>query len=111
MHWWRRFQRGTNNPELVAEVLGRYLRLPVARRLLSRKYRPPQATLTVHRRLVNVRKSMRLRWRRKLSAKRVLLVDDVLTTGATCSEAARVLLKAGVQDVVAAVVARAEGED
>ena len=41
----------------------------------------------------------------------MLLVDDVLTTGATCSEAAKTLKKAGAARVVVAVVARAQGKD
>jgi predicted amidophosphoribosyltransferase len=40
---------------------------------------------------------------------RVVLVDDILTTGATCSEAAKVLKQSGAAAVVAAVVARADG--
>jgi ComF family protein len=111
MHWRRRLVRGANGPELLAEVLGRRLRRPVATHLLSRRYRLPQGSLTPHRRRLNLRGTMSLRRGRKPSAARVLLVDDVLTTGATCSEAARVLRQAGVEEVVVAVLARGEGED
>jgi predicted amidophosphoribosyltransferase len=45
------------------------------------------------------------------SGLRVLLVDDILTTGATCSEAARTLREAGAAAVAAAVVARAQGAE
>jgi predicted amidophosphoribosyltransferase len=44
-----------------------------------------------------------------LKGKTVLLIDDVLTTGSTCSESARTLRSAGAARVVAAVLARAEG--
>jgi len=48
-----------------------------------------------------------MRKRLDLDGARVLLVDDILTTGATCSEAARALKEAGAETVLAAVVARA----
>jgi ComF family protein len=111
MHWRRRMVRGASSPELIGEVLGRRLELPLARRLLTRRHRPPQGSLTPPRRRQNLRGAMSLRWGHKPTATRVLLVDDVLTTGATCSEAARVLRQAGVTEVVVAVLARGEGED
>jgi predicted amidophosphoribosyltransferase len=110
MPWRRRLQRGANSAELLAEVLGRRLQRPVSPRLLARRYRPPQGALTPARRRANLRGTMHIGWGRKPPAGRVLLVDDVLTTGATCSEAARVLRKAGADDVVVAVLARGEGE-
>lgn len=110
MHWWRRLWQGTNSPELLAEILGRRLQRPVAARMLRRRRGPPQTNLSAHRRRLNLRGAMRVRWRRDLSGLRVLLIDDVLTTGATCSEAARALRKAGAADVVVAVLARGEGE-
>lgn len=109
MHWWRRCVRGANSPEIVAEILGRNLKLPV-KELLRRRWRPPQGSLTAHRRRSNLRGAMWLRWRQEVSGKRILLVDDVLTTGATCSEAARVLKSGGAAEVVVAVLARGEGE-
>lgn len=109
MHWWRRCVRGVNSPEIVAEFVGRNLGLPV-KRLLARGRRPPQGSLAPHRRRTNLRGAMWLRRRRDLSGLRILLVDDVLTTGATCSEAARALKTAGAADVVVAVLARGEGE-
>lgn len=111
MHWWRRCVRGINSPALTAEVLARRLRLPLASRLLVRRYRPPQASLTAAQRRTNLKGAMRARKSRRLAGARVLVVDDVMTTGATCSEAARALLKAGAADVVTAVLARTEGED
>jgi ComF family protein len=110
MHWWRRCLRGINSPEIVAEAVSRRLRRPLLTRLLRRRARPPQGSLTPHQRRFNLRGAMSVRSRRSLAGLRVLLVDDVLTTGATCSEAARVLRKAGAADVVVAVLARGEGE-
>jgi ComF family protein len=112
MHWWRRCLRGTNSAALLAEVLARRMKVPLATRLLRRpKYRPAQATLPASQRRVNVRNTMRARQSARLAGRRVLVVDDVLTTGATCSEAGRALRAAGAADVVAAVMARTEGED
>lgn len=109
MHWWRRCVRGASSPEIVAEFVGRNLGIPV-KRLLRRQWRPPQGSLTAHRRRTNLRGAMRLRRWHDVGGKRILLIDDVLTTGATCSEAARALKSAGASDVVVAVLARGEGE-
>ena len=58
----------------------------------------------------NVRGAFRVRPRRYDKGSRILLVDDVLTTGATCSEAASMLKKAGAKTVAVAVIARTEGQ-
>src|SRR5688572_2887077 len=110
MHWWRRVRQGTNSPDLLAEIIGRRLGRPVAARMLRRRWRPPQGGLSPHRRRLNLRGAMRVRRRRDLAGLRILLIDDVLTTGATCSEAGRALRQAGAADVVVAVLARGEGE-
>lgn len=111
MHWTRRLLRGTNNPDLVAECLGRPLGIPVVRTLARRRYTSPQRNLLPRERFRNVRGAFALRrWRpRRWNGARVLLVDDILTTGATCSEAAAVLKRAGAAAVAVAVVARADG--
>jgi ComF family protein len=110
MHWTRRLFRGTNGPEIVAEVLGSRLGVPVARRLLVRRRKTRrQFNLPPSERFGNVRRAFRVAAGYHLKAVHVLLVDDILTTGATCSEAARTLLAAGAASVAVVVVARAEG--
>jgi len=112
MYWTRRLVRGTNSAELVARCLGRKLGLPVRRRLLVRcKNTKPQSALSPTKRFSNMQGAFRVRSQRGLHGVRVLLVDDVLTTGATGSEAAGVLKKAGASMVAVAVVARAQGKE
>jgi ComF family protein len=108
MFWRRRIGRGKNSPEVLAGCLGRSLRLPVRPRVLVRcRNTLPQAGLATSRRFENVRGAFRVRRPAAVRNARVLLVDDVLTTGATCSEAARMLKEAGAAMVAVAVVARA----
>ncbi len=110
MHWTRRFRRGINSPELLADSLSRKLGIPVLGTLRRRRYTKPQKDVQRHERFSNVRDAFGLLpWRRKrLKDARVLLVDDILTTGATCSEAAKLLKQAGAAAVAVAVVARAD---
>lgn len=108
MHWRRRLVRAVNCPELLAERIGRRLGLPVARRLLVRHRNSlPQADLPLSQRLANVRGALRAGRGYVLNGARVLLVDDVLTTGATCREASTMLRAAGAASVQVCVVARA----
>jgi len=112
MHWSRRLARGTNSPDILADCLARYLRVPLAAGLLSRcRNTLPQNNLSPTKRFRNVRGAFQLGASYLLGNVRVLLVDDILTTGATCSEAARLLKQAGASMVGVAVLARAEGDD
>jgi ComF family protein len=112
MHWVRRLRRGANGPELVAEVLSAKLNASFrAGWLKRRKLTPRQTDLTRRERLLRQRNSFRLSRRANIGGRTILLVDDVLTSGATASEAAKVLLKRGAKAVCVAVIARAIGED
>jgi ComF family protein len=110
MHWMRWLSRGMNSPTLVGDCLGRQLQAPVRRRLLLRhRNTPPQKNLKPRERFNNVRGAFRVRRGADLDGARVLLVDDILTTGATCSEAAKMLKQAGAAMVAVAIIARAQG--
>jgi ComF family protein len=106
-HWRRRVVHRTNSAAVLAEVLSGRLGVPLAERLLRRsRYTVRQSELSATERWTNVRKAFAVRSGYHLREARVLLVDDVLTTGATCSEAARALRKAGAATVTVAVIAR-----
>lgn len=110
MHWSRKMWRGINSAETIAERVARRLNVPLAGHLLLRSKRTaPQARLSTPRRLANVRGAFRAREHRDLPGSRLLLVDDIMTTGATLNEAARVLRRAGAGSVSVAVLARAPG--
>jgi ComF family protein len=103
----RRWQRGTNPPRAMAEKLAEKLGVPAAGGMLRLKRNlPPQVGLSRPARFRNVAGEMALRPTYYLQAAHVLVVDDILTTGATCSEAARVLRRAGAERVSIFVIAR-----
>ena len=98
MHWSRRIWRGTNSPETIALCLARCLGLPLASHLLARRRRTaPQASLAPSRRRANVRGAFRAQRHADLPGSRLLLVDDIMTTGATLSEAAKELRRNGAE--------------
>jgi ComF family protein len=108
LHWRRRLAHRTNSAAMLSEVLSRKLDLPFAERLLRRrKHTQPQSSVTPSQRWDNVRQAFSVRRGYHLNQAHVLLVDDILTTGATCSEAARALRKAGAARITVVVVARA----
>lgn len=111
MHWRRLWHRGINSPAVLAECLGRGLGVTVAAHsLVRRKATRPQGALRPRERWANVRRAFRLRQPEDFRGARVLLIDDILTTGATCNQAARVLLRARAAAVAVAVAARAGGK-
>jgi len=110
MFWTRRLVRGTNSAEILAESLARHLHVPLARGMIVRcRNTLPQARLKPRERFANVRGAFRVRAGYALDGLRVVLVDDILTTGATASEVAGVLKRAGVSRVAAVVLARGTG--
>jgi ComF family protein len=107
MTLWHRWMRGTNAPGVIARALGRHLDVPVISRLVQRVYGTvPQRGLTRAGRFRNVRGGYRFRKEYRLDSPHILLVDDVMTTGATCSEIARLLKRNGAARVTVLVVAR-----
>jgi ComF family protein len=106
LHYSRLRERTYNQALLLARVLGRRWRLPVLPRLLVRsRPTPQQQGLKAEVRRQNLKGAFALE--RKLSGERVLLIDDVVTTGATVRECSRILLEGGAGEVVVAVLARA----
>ena len=107
LYWWRRLRRGFNQAEALAARLEKRLKVRVVTRMAWRTRNTlPQAELTRPQRFDNVRGAFAAHSSRRLSGARVLVVDDILTTGATCSELARALKQAGASRVVAVVVAK-----
>jgi ComF family protein len=109
LHWWRRWTRGYNQSEALARSLAAGLRLPFFPHVLRRiRNTPHQTEQTPSARRDNVRNAFVARTVAHVARKTVLLVDDVLTTGATASDAARALRSAGAGHVVVAVLAHSQ---
>lgn len=106
LHPARLRKRGFNQSALLARPVARALAVPLVTSELRRvRDTPPQASLAAPARATNVRGAfVALR----APASRVLLVDDVRTTGATLAECADALVTAGVDEVITLVLARAE---
>ena len=103
----REWRRGYNQAELLARRLARGLRLKLIPRGLVRvRAARPQAALSPRERRKNLTRAFAARRAQVFRGKRVLVVDDVMTTAATCAECARALKEAGAKKVIAAVVAR-----
>jgi ComF family protein len=111
MHWFRRWWRGASAAEIIAKRVAADLRLPFypdllrCRRLLRR-----QSTLSTPERRRNVRRAYRTSRGFDISGANVLLIDDVLTSGATANETSRILRKAGAATITVAALARGTGE-
>jgi ComF family protein len=107
MHWLRRWQRPCDHARLLADLLGRRLGKPVVSLLKRRAFRPSQVQArSGAARFDNVRDTFALRRSANLP-KRVCLVDNIMTSGATLHEVARILHKSGVAKVYGAIAARA----
>jgi ComF family protein len=109
LYWLRRWRRGYDQSAHLAECVASRLKKPLDDYSLRRV----RATATQHhlsptRRKENVRGAFAVRKRRRFDGRSVLLVDDVLTTGATCHQAARALKAAGASHVYCLVLARGD---
>ena len=110
LHKSKRIDRGFNQAELIARAAVKRLprRLELATGVLVRRRATiSQVGLTREQRIENMRDAFRVRDAASLRGRTVIVVDDVMTTGTTLSECARVLKKTGAEGVLAATVARA----
>ena len=106
LHWRRQWQRGFNQSELLARTIARRCGIPVIQAL--RRVRPTvaQAGLSNTGRRRNVAAAFRPR--RALAGQRILLIDDVMTTGSTAAACALALKRAGAAKVALLTVARVD---
>ncbi len=102
----RRFIRGYNQCEVLAKELARRLNKPYYRMLKRIGHPPRQSDLTEDERWQNVKGTFAIGRMPKILPKTVLLVDDIMTTGATLSECARILKAVGVKTVNCLTLAR-----
>ena len=105
---WRRFARGYDQVELLAAAVGAELGMEPVRTLRKIRNNPPQSGITgLAQRRANVLGVYRIADPELVRGKRILLLDDIITTGATAGECARVLLTAGAQEVHCGCIAAA----
>ena len=108
MHWRKQWQRGFNQAQLVAQPVARRYGLTIANNLRRTRYTKPQAGLNEAQRRNNLQDSFRVARPKQVAGKRVLLIDDVFTTGATLRAGAEALKTAGALHVTALTLARVD---
>lgn len=106
LHPLRERERGYNQARLLAERLARYADLPLAEPLRRIRRTETQTHFTRRQRMRNLRGAFEMRHNADVKGMRLVLVDDVLTTGSTLEECARVLKAAGAASVRALTAAR-----
>ena len=105
----RRLKRGYDQSALLANAVGKQLKLEATPVLKKIRHTPPQSGIReAARRRANVLGAYRIIDPAAVAGRRILLLDDVVTTGATASECARVLLTAGAKEVYIAAIAAAQ---
>lgn len=103
VHWWRLWRRGYNQSALLARAVGKGLSIRVEFHALKKKRLVhPQVGLSRNERLRNMKGvfSVDQKKARRLEGAKVLIIDDVLTTGATVNECAKALIKGSHCDSV-----------
>lgn len=107
LHPERERKRGFNQATLLAHTVANYFALSLEEYLVRVKKTEAQATLSAHKRPKNIAGAFALKPNSTIKNKRILLVDDVTTSGATLYEAAHVLKQNGARSVIGLTVAKA----
>ena len=112
LHWRRRWSRGFNQSALLARALSSQSGIPFQQVLRRARFTAVQAGLSNTMRRKNVASAFRVRrtggFVKKLPGSRILLIDDVMTTGATAAACAQTLKRAGASRVALLTVARVD---
>ena len=99
--------RGFNQAEELAKELAKFLALPlISDCLIKNKKTPAQIELNDAERKENIKNVFIVKNQEKIKNKKILLIDDVYTTGSTMEEAAKILKETGVKEVIGIVIAR-----
>jgi ComF family protein len=99
--------RGFNQSEEIGKELTKFLKIPLVSDVLYKiKETPPQMKLAAEARIENIKGAFLVKNKERITGRKILLVDDVYTTGATMQECARVLKDSGAKEVWGVAVAR-----
>ncbi len=109
LHWMKRRTRGYDQSEALARQVAKRLQVPMIPALRRVRQTKPLYPMSRTDRNLAVKNAFAVnkRWIPRLQGKAVLLVDDILTTGATCNAASQTLKKAGVKTIIVLVIGRA----
>ncbi|HYM09842.1 MAG TPA: ComF family protein [Bryobacterales bacterium] len=108
LHWRRQWQRGFNQAELLARQIARRSGIPVVKSVRRTRWTETQTGLSNRQRRENVAGAFRVTKAGIIRGRRVLLVDDVMTTGATAGACALALKRAGAKSVALLALARVD---
>ncbi|MEA2013563.1 MAG: ComF family protein [Verrucomicrobiota bacterium] len=106
LHWLKKLLRGFNQSELFCKIISRKAKIPCKNLLKRVKFTRKQASLSADERQKNVKKAFASKKQHIIIGKRILLVDDVFTTGATLQQATEILINAGAESVSVLTLAR-----
>lgn len=102
LHKLKKLDRGYNQSEFIAKGISKALLIPVKPKLIKRvRHTETQTHLNHLERIENVRNAFKVKNKKFLEGKRVILVDDVVTTGSTVNECAKVIKDAGSEKIYA----------
>jgi ComF family protein len=109
LHSLKKAERGYNQSLYIAKGISSVIKLPLCSKALQRiRFTKSQTTMNMEERQKNISGAFRCKKVKDISGRRIILVDDVITTGATTNEAASALLEAGAEKVFAMSSAIAE---
>ncbi len=104
LHWWKKLRRGYNQALLIAREVSQECGIEIADILRRTRNTATQTRLNLDQRRGNVENAFVLK-KYDVTDKKILLIDDVMTTGATINECARTLIEAGAKSVCSCVAA------
>ena len=99
-------KRGFNQCRLIANEIGYNLNIPVSNCIKKVKHTKEQKKLTKEERIKNLIGAFEVKSNEDIKNKRVLLIDDVMTTGATIGECTKILKKSGVKEIIVLTIAK-----
>jgi len=109
LHHLKRAERGYNQSEFIAKGIRSVLRIPISTNSIKReRFTETQTSLNLVERKENLKDAFTIKRKNNLKGKTILLLDDVITTGATISECGKILLENGIANIYAASVAIAD---